>query len=216
MSGVGGDSKGKMDKLQRKDIKNLDRLKNQFTKLIENYYRFYTKRAPTRLLSEYGEVIVQLRMLKRFDIDLPKGQSKADLTIINRKTKEKRDIEIKTSSYKKEEHGKGWGVALNIKKCTEHPKKYTIYKKEKKYGDFCYFDYLIFIALDKTKPSFYIFKRKEIEKHKKELKNCSKRFKASTHRLWIPQKPKDKNKLSKFELGLCKNKKYLNKWSKIK
>lgn len=201
-----------MERYTKKDIPKLEKLKREFGRLIKAYSSFYSRsnRKPTRLLSEYGEVTAQLKLLKKFDIKLPGGQSKADLTIINRKNGIEKNIEVKTSSYKKEDYGEGWGAALNIKKCKKHPNK----------RDFCYFDYLIFIALDKRKfsPKFYIFTREEIERKKKHLRNKSKRFKKSTHRLCIPKILNENGKkfITEFDKGLYKNKKYLGRWDKIK
>lgn len=189
-----------------KDFKKVEIVKKNFEKLIKSYTSFYkNNRKPTRLLSEYGEILVQEHLIKDFDIEIPGGQTKYDLSIINKKTKTRKYVEVKTSSYKNEqEYGNGWGNALNWKKCKEHGVK-----------DFCYFDYLVFVAIkEKSLDSeFYIFDTQDIEKNKKFLINKSSRFTKSSHRIWIPSKPY--NEARAFDKSLFHNKNYFKRWDKI-
>ena len=72
------------------------------------------------------------------------------------------------------------------------------------------------MTLHNSNKSYYIFTKEEIERNKKYLRNRSKRFKASTHRLLISKIPNKDITISNFELNLYKNKKYLNRWDKLK
>ena len=191
------------------DINNLKALIEHFKTLLINYLNFYKEinKKPTKLISEYGELLAQYKLLEEnFHISVLGGQSKADLVIIYEENNKKDYIEVKTSTLKEEENGIGWGAALNKKDCNKHNEK-----------DFCYFDYLIFITLNEGFiPNFYIFTNKEIISHESDLLNKSKHYKKSTNRIWIPIKPNPNNNFSRFELSLYKNQDFLERWDKIK
>lgn len=131
---------------------------------------------PTDLLSTFGELKVFLELKKLFPNSKIrfKRKARADIAI------DSVNIEIKTSNFKKEDYGEGYGFALHVKKCKQHPEaSFDHPKRGKIRGDFCYFDYLICVAVnenDLKNPSFYIFSRDELNSIVPQIKNKSKRF----------------------------------------
>lgn len=175
---------------------------------------------PTELLSTYGELKVFLKLKELFptsDIRF-KRKAKADISL------ESVNIEVKTSNLKQEDFGKGYGFALHVKKCKAHPNAFIEHPKRGKVrGDFCYFDYLICVAVDENdfnNPLFYIFTRDEINGLTDKIQNKSKRFWFSPYRILIPIDPDPKQKgilYNDFDLSLATDKsEYKNRWDKIK
>ncbi|MFH2110806.1 MAG: hypothetical protein ABIJ47_06030 [Candidatus Bathyarchaeota archaeon] len=193
---------------------------NQITELGHSLQKIKGGSFPTDLLSVYGELSAYLELRKRFpnsEIKF-KRKARADVEIDGIK------IEIKTSNYKKEDYGEGYGFALHIKKCKQHPKAH--YKHPRRgaiIGDFCYFDYLVCVAVNENNienPVFYVFSKAEIEGISSEIENKSRRFWYSPYRILIPIKPDLKNKgvlYSDFDLEIANDKKkYKKRWDKIK
>lgn len=146
---------------------------------------------PPGLAGMYGELLAfqklqQVMKREKMKISYFSGQKGADIQVEN--GKDKINIEVKTSRLKDEGFGWWYGAALNIKKCNKQKhadKCYVHPKRGKILGDFCYFDYLIFVALDKnlTKPKFFVIPRSFIEKYHKLLRNTHARFSSATHRI---------------------------------
>lgn len=146
---------------------------------------------PPGLAGMYGEFLVFEKLNKMFTkkgytVQYFSGQKGADIQLIN--GKRKIFIEVKTSRLKDEGYGLWYGAALNIKNCRDirHSKRLCPHpKRGKVFGDFCYFDYLIFVALDDrfARPQFYVIPRDFLEKHEQELRNTHKRFSSGTHRI---------------------------------
>ena len=82
--------------------------------------------------------------------------------------------------------GEGYGAALNIKECLNHPKLFLKHRtRDDVHGDFCYFDYLIFVQLPENfkNPKFFMFTKDYLWKKEKQLRNTNKRFSSATHRI---------------------------------
>jgi hypothetical protein len=191
------------------DIPRINRLIEKFEEFIKSFRDLYFPgKKPTRFFGEYGELLVQPKLLNDFDIEMFGGQSRADLAIINRTTGIKKNVEVKLSSYKEEGWGKGWGFAINTKKIRE----------DKIVKDFSYFDYLICIGLDNNyNPHFYIFTREEIIEHEREMNNPKRgRFKSGSHGIIIPHEISGKEELPNFYLKLLNNPDFLERWDKMK
>lgn len=181
-------------------------------------------RLPPGLAGMYGEILVFQKIQKIFKkkgyiAKYFSGQKGADLQMLI--SKDILNIEVKTSRLKEEGFGLWYGAALNIKKCTklEHQKVfYSHPKKRKIFGDFCYFDYLIFVALNEQyKPKFYVIPRTFIEKNKESLQNKHTRFLSATHRIIIsngamPSLPDIKTQKSLIK----RTEKFENRWDLIK
>jgi hypothetical protein len=175
---------------------------------------------PTSLLSILGELLVFLELKNRFENSkiFSKRKARADISI------DSINIEVKTSNFKKEDYGEGYGFALHIKKCKKHPEAYFIHPKRGKItGDFCYLDYLVCVTLnesDLTSPSFYLFSREELNSYASQIENKSKRFWYAPYRILIPINPHPKQKgviYNNFDLMLAKDKtEFKNRWNKIK
>lgn len=148
-------------------------------------------RSTPDIVGFYGELLVWKELKSRFgwrgyNVEFGSGQSKADIILI--KNNKKINVEVKTSRLKEEGYGYWFGAALNIKKCRKqgHEKRfYSHSKKGKVFGDFCYFDYLVFVAIDRSflNPKFYIIPRSFIERYEKSLRNTHERFSSATHRI---------------------------------
>ena len=179
-------------------------------------------RLPPSLAGMYGEIIVFKRLkeiLKKTDwtVNYFSGQSGADLQIV--KGNKKINIEVKTSRLKEEGYGKWYGAALNIKKCRikNHRRIFKHPKKGKLIGDFCYFDFTVFVTLPEkfSAGKFYVIPREFIEKNQKLLQNTDARFSSATHALHIsnngkmPTLPREQTRL------ITKTESYLNKWNLI-
>lgn len=172
----------------------------------------------------YGELLVWKKLKSEFGwqgctINLGSGQSRADIVLT--KGGSRINIEVKTSRRKNEWYGSGYGAALNIKKCKvkEHKKRFLIHpKKGKVYGDFCYFDYLVFIKLNKdlTHPRFYIFSQDYLYRNEANLRNTNERFSSATHRIIFIEEKKKTPEINRLDLFYTKNHtNFLNKWKKI-
>jgi len=48
---------------------------------------------------------------------------------------------------KEEGFGKGYGFAINLKKCKNHTGKYNHPSRGEIFGDFCYFDFIVAVSL---------------------------------------------------------------------
>ncbi len=182
-------------------------------------------RSTPDIVGFYGELLVWKELKSKFDwqgykIGLGSGQSRADILLT--KNNKRINIEVKTSRLKNEWYGSGYGVALNIKKCKnqEHQKRHLIHpKKGEVFGDFCYFDYLVFVKIgdNLNDPKFYIFSQDYLYKNEESLRNFNKRFSSATHRIIFIQKKKYTQEITKLDLIHTKNsKKFQNKWSLIK
>ena len=121
---------------------------------------------------------------------------------------------------KEEGFGKGYGFAINLKKCKNHTGKYNHPSRGKIFGDFCYFDFIVAISLSNNLiPSFYIFPNKFIKDNEKLLRNQSRQFKSHTHRIIFIEKEKKKKsrEITSFDRKMKKLKdKYKNAWHLIK
>jgi len=181
------------------------------------------KRVTPDILGFYGELIVWRELetifsLKGYFIKPGEGQTRADF-ILAKNGKEIK-IEVKSSRLKEEWFGRGYGYAINVKKCKRHAKAFVKHpKKGKVFGDFCYFDYLITILIseDLQKHELYIFPREIIKQHERELRNKSKRFSSATHRIIFLEKPSKTKDITNFDRILkIKKQNYLNAWHLIR
>jgi hypothetical protein len=166
------------------------------------------RRLPPYLLAVYGEIVALIELKRRlgnkYEIKYKGGQSKFDIELISKENqRNKISIDVKTSTYKNEFYGRGFGWALDKKKCKIHRKE-----------DFCYFNYLVLIGIDdKNRMRFFIFSREET---KNVPPNTSKRFKKSSNRIVMAFEVNRKN-ITGWDLNLMKNlDKYEDKWNKIK
>lgn len=193
--------------------------------ILEGDLKKIGNKATPGIAGLYGELLAwkKLRDIfkkKECEVSFGSGQSKADLVI--KKGSKKINIEVKTSRLKEEQPGTVYGFAINIKKCSKKEHKNVIYnhpKKGKIEGDFCYFDYLFIVTLseDLSKPRFYIFPRKFLEKNEKQLRNRSKRFSSGSHRIIFVEKMKDAQEITNQDKWIKKNKKkFENNWNSIK
>ncbi|OHB07503.1 MAG: hypothetical protein A2W64_03930 [Candidatus Zambryskibacteria bacterium RIFCSPLOWO2_02_39_10] len=178
---------------------------------------------PPGLAGMYGEILVWKELEKRFmkkgfRVEFGSGQSRADIVLY--KDNKKINVEVKTSRLKEEGFGKGYGFAINLKKCKNHTGKYNHPSRGKIFGDFCYFDFIVAISLSNNLiPSFYIFPNKFIKDNEKLLRNQSRQFKSHTHRIIFIEKEKKKKsrEITSFDRKMKKLKdKYKNAWHLIK
>lgn len=204
----------KVDDIERA-IKDIEHLNRDLVRL--------GRRATPDIVGFYGELLAWKELKSRFErsgylVNLGQGQSRADIVVV--KGKIRINVEVKTSRLKEEWHGKGYGFALNIKKCGKHRGiafQHPI--RGKVHGCFCYFDFLIGVLLsdDLKKKAFYIFPRQFIEKNEKALRNIDKRFSSATHRMVFLGKPSDSRLITKFDRAFVKSKAgFKNKWAAIK
>lgn len=208
-------------KTHQKILGDILRLKNDLEK--------QNVRLPPGLAGMYGEFMVWEKLenyfaKKGFKVLYYSGQKGADIQLVkddNSKHPTEINVEVKTSRLKEEGFGLWYGAALNIKKCglVDHKSRSIVHnKKGKIIGDFCYFDYLVFVKLrDNFKNSqFYIFPRDLIWQHRELLLNTHKRFNSGTHRIILPN-GKSHLKMPKSQLNLIKKmEKFKGKWSLIK
>ena len=177
---------------------------------------------PPGLAGMFGEILVWKELEERFSnkgfkVIFNSGSSRADITVVN--GNKKINIEIKTSRLKEEKPGILYGFAINIKKCKDCPKKIFIHPKRGQiFGDFCYFNFIIAVALsDNLRPAFYVFPKDFIDEHEKELRNKSPRFLSASHRIIFIEKEYKSNEITNFDRKMKKLKNsYKNKWSLIK
>jgi hypothetical protein len=174
---------------------------------------------PTDLLSTLGELKVFLKLKERFpDSEIRfnrKGRTDISIGSLN--------IEVKTSNFKREEYGEGYGFALHIKKCTKHPTAFFEHQRRGKIqGDLCYLDYLVCVAINNTdlsNPRFYIFSRDELNSLAPKIQNKSRRFWYAPYRVLIPIRPDPEQKgiiYNEFDLTLAKDKgRFKDRWNKI-
>ncbi len=146
---------------------------------------------PPGLAGMFGEILVfsKLRDVlsgSPFVVNYYSGQKGADIQLVSGHNKI--NIEIKTSRLKDEGFGWWYGAALNIKNCPKkHDAVYVHPKKGEIHGDFCYFDYIVFVALpdDFSEARFYVIPRVFVESNERLLRNTHKRFLSSSHRIII-------------------------------
>lgn len=202
--------------IQKTLLKDIEVLRNDLEK--------NSMRLPPGLAGMYGEILVWQEFKKRFenkgyDVHYFSGQRGADLLLTKNNTRI--NIEIKTSRLKDEGFDFWYGAALAIKGCRlkEHSGRNIIHpKKGKVAGDFCYFDFLIFVKLDQKflHPKFYIFPQSYIWQHEKLLRNTHKRFTSSTHRIILSDGKKMPN-MPKVQLKLINEMdKFKDCWNLIK
>ena len=191
----------------------------QDIKKLDTDLRKLGTRATPDIVGFYGELLVwkELRShlgWKGYQVKFGSGQSKADIVLI--KNGKKIKVEVKTSRLKKEWYGVGYGFAINIKKCNQHSDKWVAHaKKEKVYGDFCYFDYMVLVTLsdDLTEAEFYILPKSFFDKHDEDIRNRSKRFSSATHRIVFIEEPLNSDDVTDFDLNFNKTKrKYKDAW----
>lgn len=182
--------------------------------LLEQDLKTINKNLPY-LTGLRGEILVLNELQKYFKgkgiVRFGSSQTKADFVLEKNADKSiPINIEVKTSTFKQEGFGNLYGFAINPKKCRRHRNK----------KDFCYFDYLITVPLRENfkKQKFYIFPRNFVERHKKKLRNKSKRFRSIMYRIIFLSKNYKKSKMiTKFDIWLTKNKKrFENAWAIIK
>ena len=206
-------------KIKQSDIK---RAIKDIQKLDLDLRKLGTRATPD-IVGFYGELLAWKELKSKFgwrgyNIGFGSGQSKA--YIVLKKNGQKINIEVKTSRFKREWYGDGYGYALNIKKCKNHPG--IDFKHPKKgivNGDFCYFDYLIAILLSDNlrKAEFYIFPQGFIYKNEKKLRNRNPRFSSATHRMIFIKKERKSNEITSFDRKMKKMKsKFKNAWHLIK
>src|SRR3989344_5180989 len=191
-------------------MKNQQEILVDILKLKRDLEKQYI-RLPPGLAGMYGEILVWQELKKKFEkkgytVNYFSGQRGDDLLLT--KNGNLINIEIKTSRLKDEGFDFWYGAALAIKGCniSEHSERYVVHpKKGKVTGDFCYFDFLVFVKLDPKflHPEFYIFPRSYIWKHEKLLRNEHKRFTSSTHRI-ILSNNKKMPKMPKVQLRLIR------------
>ena len=174
---------------------------------------------PTDLISTLGELQVYLELETRFPNHKLqfKRKARADISL------DKFNFEVKTSNLKKEDYGKGYGFALHIKKCKDHPNVGFNHKKRGQInGDFCYLDYLVCVAANEKNllnPDYYIFSRNELDSKAPKIVNKSPRFWFAPYRILLPIEPdiKQKGKIyDDFDLQLREDARFKNNWRKIK
>jgi hypothetical protein len=184
--------------------------------------RHLGKRSTPDIIGFYGELLAWQELKIRFErkgykIGVGHGQTRADIKM--EKNNKSLNIEVKTSRFKKEWFGEGYGFAVNIKKCKIHKPDFFVHpKKGKVYGDFCYFDYLITVSLseDLKKKEFHIFSRSFFKANEKNLRNRNKRFSSATHRLIFIKNDNKSNEITEFDRRLSRDKNNYKKWDIIK
>lgn len=90
--------------------------------------------SPTHLLSTFGEFPVYLELKNLFSNSKIcfKRKARADIAI------DSVNIEIKTSNLKRDQYGEGYGFALHVKKCKQHPEAFFNHPRRGRIqGDFC-------------------------------------------------------------------------------
>lgn len=204
-------------------MKTTDR---NISKILEDIYKLqiHLKKIDRKITPDmvgfYGELLVLKELSSKFEqsgfrVEWGKGQTRSDFAL-KKGSESPIKVEVKTSRKKMEWYGeKGYGAALNVKKCKDHPNA----KFNNKIGDFCYFDYLVLVTLSEDlTPSFYIFPRKLLTKNINGLRNRNPRFKSSSHRIVIPPlKMKRPKMVSAFDHKIAKDKdRFRNRWSSIK
>ena len=198
-----------------KILNDIRRLKNDLDK--------FGLTIPPSLVGIYGELLAYQKIKRLFGprgykVVLGAGQSKADIQLIKQDTKI--NVEVKTSRLKDEWYGKGYGFAINIKKCKTHEdKRFKHPKKGELSGDFCYFDCVVAVVLlrNLNNHEFYVFPKSFIEKNEKFLRNRNARFNSSTHRIIFAVEPKTTSELTSFDKRLSKTRsKYKNAWHALR
>lgn len=191
---------------------------------LKNDLEAQNMKLPPGLAGMYGEILAykKLRQVfggRGFTVTYFSGQKGADIQLI--KGGKRINIEVKSSRLKEEAPGIVYGFAINIKGCRHHPRAIFSHPKRGKIkGDFCYFDYILAVAIPDNfeKARFYLFPRDLIQAREKSLRNKSKRFSSGSHRLIFVEKERVNNQeLTKFDRYLSKNrKKFENAWNLIK
>jgi len=185
---------------------------------LKNAFEKIDQKPPPYLFGMYGELKVAVELEKRFPnarLEFKSGQSKSDISLI--KNQKSSHIEVKTSRLKKEWYGEGYGFALHVKKCSEHPEAQFLHKKRGKLkGDLCYFNFLVCVCLSENlKAKYYIFSREELNQNLKDIKNKSSRFSHSPYRIIIPIKPR-LEQLKTFDIKIYKfPEEYVDRWDRI-
>jgi hypothetical protein len=187
---------------------------------LRHVFKECSQKIPPSLYAIYGELRTAAELEKRFPnakIDLKGGQSRSDISLLM-EGKKLINIEIKTSNLKKEEYGQGYGFALDVKKCKEHPSHYFRHKKRGKLaGDLCYFDFLICVCLSKRLgPRYYIFSRTELNKNPKNILNKSSHYTHYPYRIIIPVDAVSKDVGAFYEKIYSNPRDFLDRWDKIK
>jgi len=211
-----------MNKKNAVNVKDIKRAIVDIEKLNLDLGRL-ERRATPDIVGFYGELLVWKELKSRFErmgyeINLGNGQSRAD--IVMKKGNDTIGVEIKTSRLKNEWYGEGYGAALNVKQCGVHSRRFIKHPKRGEVcGDFCYFNYLIFVQLPENfkNPKFFIFTRDYLWNNEKQLRNINKRFSSATHRIIFIKKQKTTPEITQLDISHTKNQtKFKNNWSIIK
>jgi hypothetical protein len=177
------------------------------------------QKVPPYIYGLYGELMAAAELEKEIPeakVGLKSGQSKSDIALVTNGG-EVTHVEVKTSTFKKEWYGEGYGFALHIKKCRDHQNAYFHHpKRGKLLGDLCYFDFLVCVCLSKTlDPKYYIFSRAELNQNLRDLTNKSGHFSHSPYRVIIPVNPESKV-LTSFDRRIHYHPEdFLDRWDKI-
>jgi hypothetical protein len=189
---------------------------------LKKSFEYETGKAPPALTGWYGEILAFEKLSKeigsRFNVNLLSGQKDADIELIDKNTGKPLKIEVKTSLRKEEGHGCWFGAALNVKKCKIHNEVHDHFRRGPVHGDFCYFNYLVFVAMenDFSNERFYVIPRNFIEENKQELRNTHSRFANATHRIVISAQKEQLTKLNTPQLeAIAKTEQFLNRWDLI-
>ncbi len=171
-------------------MKNPDLLLGDILRLKNDFIAEGIK-LPPGLAGMYGELLAFKKMREIFlssgaEVKYFSGQKGADTQVS--KNGKKIAVEIKTSRLKDEGYGYWYGAALNVKKCRNGHSDATFNHRKRGViqGDFCYFDFVIFVALDDDfEEKFYIIPRSFIEQNKELFINNHKRFISPSHRILV-------------------------------
>jgi len=127
-------------------------------------------------------------------------------------------LEVKTSRLKDEGFGWWYGAALDIKRCRRHPNAtFNHRKKGAVQGDFCYFDFVVFVKLDDNfNAEFYVIPHEFIDKNQELLVNNHRRFLSSSHRILISNGGEMPEKLErKYYPVIRATEEYKDRWNSI-
>jgi hypothetical protein len=200
-------------------MRNPTRILSQILKL-KNELEVQGERLPPGLAGMYGEILAYRKLKeifgKRFSINFFSGQKGADVQLVN--GTRRLNLEIKTSRLKEEGFGKWYGAALNVKKCKHHQHMHKHLTRGKIEGDFCYFDFVVFVALSKTFSTcrYYIIPRRFIDENEELLRNTHKRFSRSTHRIIISNGKKMPNMPPRQRGLIKKTEAFRNRWDLVR
>lgn len=188
-------------------VEDFKEIVNDIKRLEKNLHKI-GRRLPPSILAMYGEIMACIKLTEmvgeKYYIKYKGGQAKIDVEIIMKTDpKIKKLIDVKTSTFKDEYYGTGFGWALNKKKCKIHNQ-----------NDFCYFDFLILVGIDKSgKERFFVFSRDEVMNAPP---STSKRFKRHSNRIVMAFENVNYDYVTGWDRDIIENlKRYENRWDKI-